>query len=130
MTHRKVFFALALLVITSAPASAQEDGDGFLTARWIAVELDGKPVSGPTLDYTTDRVSGTGGCNRFNGPIAIEDDAIQIGPLASTKMMCDGKLETESAYFAALEAARSFVVQNDTLTLKAEDGHDLAKFRK
>lgn len=113
-----------------AQAMAQEDDDGPLTATWVATELGGKPVDGPTLAYTTDRVSGTGGCNRFKGPISIEDDAIQIGPLAATKMMCEGKSEIEAQYFAALEAARSFAVQGDTLTLKAEDGHDLVKFRK
>lgn len=123
-----VFGALALAV--SLPAMAQDDDDGPLTARWIAVELNGKPVEGLTLDYTTDKVSGTGGCNRFNGPITIEDDAVQIGPLASTKMMCEGKSEIEAQYFTALEAARSFVVEDDTLTLKGEDGHDLVKFKK
>jgi heat shock protein HslJ len=120
----------ALVLAVGFPAMAQEDDDGPLTARWIAVELNGKPVEGLTLDYTTDRVSGTGGCNRFNGPITIEDDAVQIGPLASTKMMCEGKSEIEAQYFSALEAARSFVAVDDTLTLKGEDGRDLVKFKK
>ncbi|MFT3733135.1 MAG: META domain-containing protein [Hyphomicrobium sp.] len=124
---------IASVVVVLAPTIsvlAQEDGDGPLTASWNAVELNGKPVEGLTLDYTTDKVSGTGGCNRFNGPISIEDDAIQIGPLASTRMMCEGKSDVEAQYFAALEAARSFVIQDDVLTLKAEDGHDLIKFKK
>ena len=120
----------ALLAVAVVPVAAQEDDDGPMTARWVAIELSGKPVEGPTLDYTTDRVSGTGGCNRFNGPISIEDDAIQIGPIASTKMMCEGKSEIEAQYFAALEAARSFVVEENVLTLRGEDGHDLLKFKK
>ncbi|HVJ77761.1 MAG TPA: META domain-containing protein, partial [Hyphomicrobium sp.] len=81
-------------------------------------------------DYTTDKVSGTGGCNRFNGPIVIEDDAVQIGPLVSTKMMCEGKVETESQYFAALEAARSFVLDNGMLVLKDDGGDVILKFKK
>ncbi|MET0407780.1 MAG: META domain-containing protein [Hyphomicrobium sp.] len=120
----------AVALAVGASAMAQEDDDGPLTASWAAIELNGRPVEGPTLDYTTDQVSGTGGCNRFNGPISIEDDAVQIGPLASTKMTCEGKSDVEAQYFAALEAARSFVIQDDTLTLKAEDGHDLVKFKK
>jgi heat shock protein HslJ len=121
---------VGMLTLAVSIQALAQDEDGPLTARWIATELNGKPVDGPTLDYTTDKVSGTGGCNRFNGPITIEDDAVQIGPLASTKMICEGKSEIEAQYFSALEAARSFVVQDDTLTLKAEDGHDLVKFRK
>jgi heat shock protein HslJ len=130
MPYAKAVLIGALLLWASPAAMAQEDQDGPLTARWVAVELDGKPVAGPTLDYTTDKVSGTGGCNRFNGAISIEDDAVQIGPIAATKMACEGKSEVETRYFAALEAARSFAVQGNSLTLKAEDGRDLVKFKK
>lgn len=120
----------ALALAMSGPVLAEDDEDGPLAASWIVTELGGKPVEGMTLNYTTDKVSGTGGCNRFSGPISIEDDAIQIGPLAATKMMCEGKSEIETQYFTALEAARSFVVEGDMLTLKADDGHVLVKFKK
>ena len=89
-----------------------------------------RPSQGPTLQYTTDKVSGTGGCNQFNGPITIEDDAVQIGPLASTRMLCEGKAEIEAQYLAALEAARTFTLDGEVLVLKAEDGHVLVKFKK
>jgi heat shock protein HslJ len=130
MRYARAIIIGALAFSICAPALAQEDADGPLTASWVATELNGKPVDGLTLEYSTDRVSGTGGCNRFKGPITIEDDAIQIGPLAATKMMCEGKSEIEAQYFAALEAARSFIVHDDVLTLKAEDGHALIKFKK
>lgn len=130
MRYVKAILVGVILLSVSAPVRAQEDDDGPLTANWTATELNGKPVEGLTLDYTTDRASGTGGCNQFKGPITIEDDAIQIGPLASTKMMCEGKSEIEAQYFSALEAARSFVVQGNTMTLKAEDGRDLVKFKR
>jgi heat shock protein HslJ len=129
MKRATAFFIATLALGLASPAFADDD-DGPVTASWVAVELNGKPVDGPTLDYTTDKASGTGGCNRFNGPITIEDDAIQIGPLASTKMMCEGKAETETQYFTALQAARTFVVKDGMLVLKAEDGHVLARFKK
>jgi heat shock protein HslJ len=122
-------FLMAALALAAGPVLADDD-DGAPTASWVAVELNGKLVDGPTLDYTSDKVSGTGGCNRFNGPISIEDDAIQIGPLASTKMMCEGKAEIESQYFAALEAARSFVLDNGMLVIKDEGGKVILKFKK
>ena len=67
---------------------------------------------------------------RFTGPISIEDDAIQIGPLASTKMFCEGKSETEAQYFAALEAARSFTTDGSLVSLKDESGKVILKFKK
>jgi heat shock protein HslJ len=130
MRYLKAIVIGALALAVSAPVLAEDDDDGPLAASWTATELDGKPVDGLTFDYTTDKVSGTGGCNRFSGPISIEDDAIQIGPLASTKMMCEGKSEIETQYFTALELARSFAVEGDSLTLRAEDGHVLLKFKK
>lgn len=122
-------FLMAALAVLTGPAFGEE-GEDPLTASWIAVELNGKTVEGPTLDYTTDKVSGTGGCNRFNGQISIEDDAIQIGPIAATKMLCEGKSETEAQYFAALEAARSFVIDDGMLVIKDESGKVILKFKK
>jgi heat shock protein HslJ len=129
MNRTTAFLMAALALAVSSPAFAQED-EGPLTASWAAVELNGKPVEGLTLDYTTDKVSGTGGCNRFSGPISIEDDAIQIGPLATTKMLCEGKAEIESQYFAALEAARSFVIDDGMLFIKTDGGKVILKFKK
>lgn len=130
MRYMKAIVIGALALAMSGPVLAEDDEDGPLAASWVATELNGKAVDGLTLDYTTDKVSGTGGCNHFNGPISIEDDAIQIGPLAATKMMCEGKSDIETQYFTALEAARSFVVEGDMLMLKADDGHVLVKFKK
>ncbi len=130
MRYARAIVISALAMALGSPVFAGDDDDGPLAASWTATELNGKPVVGLTFDYTADKVSGTGGCNRFSGPISIEDDAIQIGPLASTKMVCEGKSEIEAQYFAALEAARSFVIDGDLLTLEAEDGHVLVKFKK
>lgn len=125
--------AAALVIGAAALAlsgTAMADDDDPPTASWVAFELNGKAVEGPTLQYTTEKVSGTGGCNQFNGPITIEDDAVQIGPLASTRMMCEGKADVEAQYFAALQAARTFTLDGEVLVLKAEDGHVLLKFKK
>ena len=124
------FLMTALALAASSRLALADDDDGPPTASWTAVELNGKPVEGLTLDYTTEKASGSGGCNRFNGPISIEDDAIQIGPLASTKMMCDGKSEIESQYFAALEAARSFAIDGGMLIIKDESGKVILKFKR
>jgi len=123
------FLITGLAFAAGLPALAEED-ESPPTASWTAVELNGNPVNGPTLDFTTDKASGTGGCNRFTGPISIEDDAIQIGPLASTKMLCEGKSEVESQYFAALEAARSFAIDGDMLIVKDDGGKVILKFKK
>jgi heat shock protein HslJ len=126
----RLLFAAAAALALSEACVAQESEDGPLAAHWVATELDGAAVAGLTLDAAADKVSGSGGCNTFMGPISIEDDAIEIGPLAATKKMCEGKSELEAKYLAALEAARSFSVQGGRLTLKGEDGRVLVTFKK
>jgi META domain len=49
----------------------------------------------------------------------ISGNRIKIGPLASTRKACPGLIRVETAFFATLEAAKSFE-QNDTGTKLAQ----------
>ncbi len=71
-----------------------------------------------TLTIQGDRVSGLGGCNTFSGPVQVQDNSIQIGPLASTKMACSGEIDQrEQQVLHALSQAASFQIQRSQLTL-------------
>jgi heat shock protein HslJ len=79
----------------------------------------------PTAIYDpAGTVSGEGGCNAFNGPAVVDGESIAIGPLVSTRMACADEAATaqEAAYFAALEAATTFEVRNQTLELRDDEG--------
>lgn len=66
---------------------------------------------------TTDRVAGSGGCNRFFGSYtATEEGKITMGPLGSTLMECP-TVEFEAKYFAWLEEADQFSVDENGLRL-------------
>lgn len=77
-----------------------------------------------TLDFADDKtVSGSAGVNNFNGEYTSGEDAISIGPLASTKKMGDPELMTqEQAYLAALGAASTWEVSNGVLTMRDGKG--------
>jgi heat shock protein HslJ len=68
-------------------------------------------------------VAGTAGCNNYTGPYvvltrAVGRNRIEIGPLATTRMMCDQPLmEQEQLYLAALEAATSYEIEGFTLKI-------------
>jgi heat shock protein HslJ len=54
-------------------------------------------------------LSGFGGCNNYSGTYqAGTDGAMTVGPLASTAMACADSMDQETAYLAALQAAKSF----------------------
>ncbi len=122
--------AIAALAMLAVGAASAADG-AIPTAAWKAFELNGRGVEGPTLDTAPDKVSGVAGCNRFFGPIAVSaPDGVKIGPLATTRMMCQGDLALERDYLAALGAARTFALDDGALILKGDGGAPLVKFRK
>jgi heat shock protein HslJ len=85
-----------------------------------------------TADFGEDgTVSGTAGCNRYNGPFETEGNQIKIGPLASTMMACiepEGVSEQEAAYLAALENATVYELRGTNLTLRDADGAAQVEF--
>lgn len=101
-----------------------------ITGAWSAVEIGGNPARGPTIAFENERVSGSGGCNRISGPATISGSDIKLGPLISTRMFCEGKMEIEEAFIAALETAKTFELSTEELILKDAAGAALAKFTR
>ena len=71
------------------------------------------------------RVGGSGGCNRYFAQAEIAGNRIDISAIASTRMACasNGLEEAEDAFFAALNSAKSYVIDGDTLSLIDGGGH-------
>lgn len=111
---------------TTAPALA---GTG-----WVAEEVVGRKVLAKlhtTLSFdSSDRVSGSGGCNRYGGPVEIKGDAIRFGPLVATRMACGSPTDDhEQRFFTALEAASRFgFTPEGKLVLYDAQGGQVATF--
>lgn len=128
--------ALALALIacgggSGAPAQAALEG-----TEWRLVRLASGPVAAEdaqrapslTLEAAGARASGSGGCNRFSGGYTREGQSLRFTPLAATKMACPD-METEGAYFAALEATRGWrLAAGGGLELLDEAGAVVAAF--
>lgn len=53
-----------------------------------------------------EQASGSSGCNRYVGSYTLTGNRFHIGPLASTRMMCDPvRMEQEDRFFQALSTA-------------------------
>lgn len=110
--------ALATSGLTMSTDLAGSDGrPSFMSASEMLVHFD--PAG---------KISGNGGCNQFFGAYTTSGDRIAIGPLASTRKGCPGLIAIESAFFATLQAAKSFVQEGSTLTLYDAAGTKLAHF--
>ncbi|AIM38426.1 hypothetical protein KO02_18315 [Sphingobacterium sp. ML3W] len=72
-----------------------------------------------TFDIDTKKVSGNGSCNAYNGTFKTENNHISFGPVASTKMACEGS--GEDVYFNTLGKINTYSVSGNTLTLIVGD---------
>lgn len=87
----------------------------------------------PHLQLLADenRAVGSGGCNGFTGTYTLAaEKQLQFGALAATEMYCLEGMEVEDAFFAALQACRSYRLDasGDSLILLGDEEEALASF--
>ena len=121
-------------VPVSARTPSEEPMDLTGTA-WIAEDIDGRGVIDTlqsTLRFEAEgRVSGTGGCNRYFGPVTIDGGALAFGPLAGTKMACPPAImDQEQRFLAALAKVTRFETRNGLLYLFGDGSAPLLRFSR
>lgn len=109
-----------------------------LTGNWRLANMTapGSPmpmVPAPelTADFANGRISGSGGCNRFNGGYKTTGNQLSIGPLATTYKACEEAVMTqEFNYLKALQAAQRYEVNPDGLQIfyKTDQGTGVLRF--
>jgi hypothetical protein len=85
------------------------------------------PGSEITAEFANGQVSGSAGCNTYQGTYrstkAAGENTIEIGPLATTRMMCDAPLmEQEGLYLGALQSAAEYAIEGFALTIRYPGG--------
>lgn len=111
----------------------------FEDVEWRLVELAGKPaLSGVgerkpfvRFDREAGSVRGNSGVNGFFGPYAVDGSKLRIEDLGMTRMASTPELMAqESAFVAALGAARSWGSVADELRLLDGKGAVVARFAR
>jgi len=103
---------------------------------WKLTRLGAEPVfvyeqqREPSLVFYSEnhRVSGSGGCNRLTGTYQLNGEEIHFGPFASTRMACPKGMDTEEAFFVALEHVKTWNVIGQHLEFYDVNGELLARF--
>lgn len=101
-------------------------------ASWRLVELgENEPVAEDvtiTITFAGEQISGSGGCNNYNGSFTLSDDnpfLVTFGPIASTRMACpDPAGSQETTYFSALGAATIWGYSFGDLAISYGSGDD------
>jgi len=100
--------ALALAACADAPSASSASpapASGIAGTRWVGVVGDGADHHTlPRLEFVREgRLSGYTGCNMLSGAWKMEDGAVRVGPLVTTKRMCLGpEGAIEKRFLAAL----------------------------
>lgn len=81
-----------------------------------------------TLMYDPEqgRLAGRSGCNRYFGPATLQEGAIEVGHLASTRRMCPPPMmEVEAAFLKLLQTASRYRIDDGRLVVDCTDGQQL-----
>jgi heat shock protein HslJ len=131
---RPAVLALLAWAVTGCAAASPPGPlpEGLTGTHWIAKSLAGREVPknvAVTLEFPEpDRVAGRSGCNRYGGPIGVNEGHLVIGPLAMTRMACPSpQSEFETLFVAVADQALRLERDNNALMLIAE-GQEPSRF--
>lgn len=93
--------------------------------KWVRTQMSDGALDSPirqdafTITLGADgKVTGTTDCNRFFGNYTLQENQLSFGPLASTKMFCEGSQETP--FLEALSRVRSYLLVDGQLVLELD----------
>ncbi len=124
---RSAVFALAALAI-AWPSAEPVARSGLAGSEWRVAEIEGRDAAGGgTLRFTVTSVRGKAACNTFFGSFREAGKSIKIDGINSTRMHCNGQMQLERQFLAALSKATAYRIESGTLLLTAPDGRVLVR---
>jgi len=117
-----------MLLAACAGAGAQLAGSG-----WQLSQLNGRPLPADVqigLEFKDGRASGSAACNTYGAMYAQSGAQLTFEQSVTTMMFCDGLMDYERDYLAALANVRSFQLEDDVLQMLDENGVALLVFVK
>jgi heat shock protein HslJ len=104
--------------VSPPPTPGASEAAALSGTSWVVTSVGGTttlPDTRPTMVFGVDgQLQGTGGCNGYGGPYQLDGDAIEVGDLASTLILCEGEVGTqEAAFMAALRGATTWQITAD-----------------
>jgi putative lipoprotein len=110
------------LVLAAVPGGTPTPPAGLVGTRWTLEDLGGAGVieeASATLEFPEPgKVAGSGSCNRFFGTFTINENAISISPLGTTRMACaEAVAMQEVSYIRALKSAEHYALRGAVLLI-------------
>ena len=113
---------------TQDAMSSENQNAESISGNYIITSVEGEKNSHEFLKITFDdrekTVYGYSGCNSFTGTYEIKGDLITIGPLASTRMICEPMRNAiETKVLKVLSEVNSFSIVDGVLSLNNDNSN-------
>ena len=126
-----LFVCLAFILI-SCGSSKEVVVD--LNGEYQLLEVQGEDLSDQDLSISftpaENRISGETGCNGFSAKYTQENNVLSVGRAMSTRMYCEGKMETEQKIISSLEDVAKVKKDGKELVFYSTDNQRLFTLTK
>jgi len=94
-------------------------------------KFKGNRESVPTLSFSfaDNKISGSGGCNKYNATFSLTDGRLVVGPIMSTKMACPN-MEGETQFTQAIADTSNLSLPNENILQLAKNDNVILEFEK
>lgn len=118
---------------TTQSLQQQENLALLQNKTWVITHIGAtefaKKAETPIIQFGSDlRISGSDGCNRVMGNYAVKDHRLNLGEIASTKMLCQNNMDVVAKYNTALKQVMGYQVYNQTLKLLDKHGNVVLQY--
>lgn len=139
--HKLRLAALALTVSVALTGcdsadSSEKDVSQIEDIQWNLAKIGDQsvPTDDPhvranlTFHSKDHRVSGSGGCNQFQGGYTVDGESLSFGQIASTLKACAEGMDLEQVYLSSFEDVATWRIDKGHLEFLDSDGRLLMRF--
>lgn len=124
---KNYYLLIAMLLLFSCSVTKTSSDYPVLDGpKWVMTQMDGKMSTlGDKVflkfDDKEDKASGKAACNSFSCSYVAVRNTLLFEEVASTKMYCEGVMDTENKFISNLGKVKRYEVKNDMLYLYSSE---------
>lgn len=121
----KISLLSLILILAVILTACSSTSSSLNNTSWKLTELNGKSLPSEiliSLEIRDGEAGGTAACNSYGSSMILSGDKLTFSNPFSTMMYCEGVMEYETEYLAALSSVRSFQTEDGWLYLMDDKG--------
>ena len=131
------FFVLLCLAAGVLLACSKPPGSSLVGTDWTLLSLNGHdliPGKEITATFNGREIAGFAGCNLYSIEVEVNDNSLvfkhRYAAITETLCLKEGIMEQEQEYTTALESVSTYILSDEKLELKNEDGDVVLSYMK